>query len=107
MISNLAICSCESKGVFDRKPVRTQSCLLHDSISECTAVVCVMGERSGCFPTAAKAEPFAYILPSGFSDASYTQWEFFFARHHQRRLSIYLARKGSSRIEMKRLPVMI
>ncbi len=68
--------------------------LLHDYISECTAVVSVMGERSGSFPTAAEAMPFAHILPAGFSEASYTQWEFFFARHYRRRLSIYLACKG-------------
>jgi tetratricopeptide (TPR) repeat protein len=68
--------------------------LLHHYISKCTAVVCVMGERSGSFPTAAEAMPFTHILPAGFSEASYTQWEFFFARHYERRLSIYIARKG-------------
>jgi hypothetical protein len=65
--------------------------LLHNYIAKCTAVVCVMGERSGSFPTAAEARPFAHILPPGFSEASYTEWEFFIARHYQRRLSIYLA----------------
>ena len=32
------------------------------------------------------------MLPSGISEASYTQWEFFFARHYKRRLSIYIAK---------------
>ena len=31
------------------------------------------------------------MLPTGMAKASYTQWEFFFARHYQRRLSIYIA----------------
>jgi tetratricopeptide (TPR) repeat protein len=64
---------------------------LHDYISKCTAVVCVMGKYSGAYPTAAEAAPFAAILPSGISEASYTQWEFFFARHYKRRLSVYIA----------------
>jgi tetratricopeptide (TPR) repeat protein len=66
--------------------------LLHDYIASCTAVVCVMGKRSGAFPTPAEAAPFAHMLPPGLTQASYTQWEFIFARHHQRRLSVYLAR---------------
>jgi hypothetical protein len=31
------------------------------------------------------------MLPPGVTDASYTQWEFYFARHFRRRLSIYIA----------------
>jgi len=65
--------------------------LLHDYIASCTAVVCVMGKRSGAFPTPAEALPFAHLLPAGLSEASYTQWEFIFARHHQRRMSVHLA----------------
>ena len=30
----------------------------------------------------------------GITEASYTQWEFFFARAHQRRLSLYIAAAG-------------
>jgi hypothetical protein len=64
--------------------------LLHDYIRDCSAVVCVIGRRSGgCPPPAAAA--FAHMLPPGISEASYTQWEFFFARAHKRRLSLYLA----------------
>jgi tetratricopeptide (TPR) repeat protein len=64
---------------------------LHDYIRDCSAVVCVIGARSGACPPSAAAAPFREMLPSGISEASYTQWEFFFARHYQRRLSIYIA----------------
>ncbi len=64
---------------------------LHDYIRDCAAVVCVIGRRSGAMPPAASAAPFAAMLPPGVNEASYTQWEFFFARHYQRRLSIYIA----------------
>src|SRR5208337_1234090 len=39
----------------------------------------------------AAAKPFAHMLPPRVAEASYTQWEFFFARHYKRRLSIYIA----------------
>jgi tetratricopeptide (TPR) repeat protein len=64
---------------------------LHDYIRDCSAVVCIIGERSGAMPPPASAMPFAHMLPSGLTEASYTQWEFFFARHYQRRLSLYIA----------------
>jgi tetratricopeptide (TPR) repeat protein len=56
--------------------------------------VCVIGKRSGALPPSKAAEPFAHMLPSGITRASYTQWEFFFARHFKRRLSIYIAKDG-------------
>src|SRR6266851_895460 len=65
--------------------------LLHDYIAGCNAVVCVIGKRSGACPPPAAAAAFAHMLPPGISEASYTQWEFFFARAHKRRLSLYLA----------------
>src|SRR6266568_2127002 len=65
---------------------------LHDYIRDCSAVVCMMGKRSGAAPPSAAAEPFAHMLPAGITKASYTQWEFFFARHYRRRLSIYIAK---------------
>jgi Domain of unknown function (DUF4062) len=65
--------------------------LLHDYIAGCNAVVCVIGRRSGGCPPPAAAAAFAHMLPPGISEASYTQWEFFFARAHKRRLSLYLA----------------
>ncbi len=64
---------------------------LHDYIHDCSAVVCVIGKRSGACPPTAAAAPFAPMLPAGIAEASYTQWEFFFARHYRRRLSIYIA----------------
>jgi tetratricopeptide (TPR) repeat protein len=64
---------------------------LHDYIRDCSAVVCAIGQRSGAMPPAASAAPFAHVLPTGITEASYTQWEFFFARHYKRRLSLYLA----------------
>jgi tetratricopeptide (TPR) repeat protein len=65
---------------------------LHDYIRDCSAVVCVIGKRSGAVPPPAAAEPFAHVLlPYGIATASYTQWEFFFARHYKRRLSVYIA----------------
>jgi hypothetical protein len=65
--------------------------LLHDYIAGCNAVVCVIGRRSGGRPPPAAAAAFAHMLPPGISEASYTQWEFFFAQAHKRRLSLYLA----------------
>jgi tetratricopeptide (TPR) repeat protein len=65
--------------------------LLHDYIAGCHAVVCVIGKRSGACPPPAAAAAFAHMLSPGISEASYTQWEFFFARAHKRRLSLYLA----------------
>ena len=64
---------------------------LHDYICDCSAVVCVIGTRSGACPPPFAAAPFQDMLPMGISEASYTQWEFFFARHYKRRLSIYIA----------------
>jgi hypothetical protein len=64
---------------------------LHDYIRDCSAVVCAIGQLSGAMPPAASAAPFAHMLPPGITEASYTQWEIFFARHYKRRLSLYLA----------------
>jgi hypothetical protein len=64
---------------------------LHDYIRDCSAVVCVIGGRSGACPPSVAAAAFRNMLPPGISEASYTQWEFFFARHYERRLSIYIA----------------
>jgi tetratricopeptide (TPR) repeat protein len=65
--------------------------LLHDYIRDCSAVVCVIGTRSGACPPPDAAAEFADLLPSGITEASYTQWEFFFARAYKRRLSLYIA----------------
>jgi tetratricopeptide (TPR) repeat protein len=63
---------------------------LHDYIRDCNAVVCVIGKRSGSCPSPDKALRFAKMRPADV-DASYTQWEFFFARHYRRRLYTYIA----------------
>jgi hypothetical protein len=67
---------------------------LHDYIRDCNAVVCVIGTRSGGMPSAVAAAAFAQMLPKGIAEASYTQWEFFFARWYRRRLSLYIANDG-------------
>jgi tetratricopeptide (TPR) repeat protein len=68
--------------------------LLHDYVCKCSAVVCVIGTRSGACPSPAEAADFAKMLPPGITEASYIQWEFFFARAYQRRLSLYIAAGG-------------
>lgn len=60
-------------------------------IRGCDAVVALIGKQSGAMPPRAAAAPFAHMLPPGFSEASFTQWEILFARYHQRRLSLYVA----------------
>jgi tetratricopeptide (TPR) repeat protein len=65
---------------------------LHNYIRECSAVVCIIGDRSGASPTPAEAEPFIGFLPPGTTQASYTQWEFFFASHYRRRVCLYVAK---------------
>jgi tetratricopeptide (TPR) repeat protein len=64
---------------------------LHNYIRDCSSVVLIIGDRSGARPTQIEAEPFAHLLPSGIKEASYTQWEFFFALHYRRRISPYFA----------------
>src|SRR5439155_9506421 len=64
---------------------------LPDYLRDCDAVVCLIGRRCGAAPPEAAAEPFLSLLPAGISQASYTQWEFYFARHYRKRLSLYLA----------------
>ena len=64
---------------------------LHDYIRDCGAIVCLIGKRSGACPTESEAAPFVHMLPPGISEASYTEWEFFFAHHFRRRLSVHFA----------------
>jgi hypothetical protein len=65
--------------------------LLHDYIRDCSAVVRVIGTRSGACPSPTAAAEFAHLLPPGINEASYTQWEFFLARAYKRRLSLSIA----------------
>jgi Leucine-rich repeat (LRR) protein len=64
---------------------------LHKYIEGCWRVICIIGKRSGTYPPPAAAEKFKAMLPEGFSEASYTQWEFFFARQYKKPLFIYMA----------------
>jgi hypothetical protein len=65
---------------------------LHNYIRDCDAVICLFGQRSGDGPPPAAAEQFRDIVPADFPAPSYTQWEFFFARHYGKRLSIYIGK---------------
>jgi hypothetical protein len=60
-------------------------------IRGCTTVICVIGRRSGACPTPGAAAPFAHVLPDGVAQASYTQWEYFLARHHNKECLLFLA----------------
>jgi tetratricopeptide (TPR) repeat protein len=65
---------------------------LRNYIEQCDVVVCLIGARSGTgFPVPAEAAAFPDDLPAGIAEASYTQWEFFFARRFKRRCLIYVA----------------
>ncbi len=65
---------------------------LRNYIEHCDVVVCLIGARGGAgFPVAAEAASFAADLPAGIAEASSTQWEFFFARHFNRRCLVYVA----------------
>ena len=57
---------------------------LPDYIRDCSAVVCVIGKRSGALSPPAAEVPFNQILPPGIARASYTQWEFFLANSPSR-----------------------
>ena len=80
--------------MFRQEPdVDTLLNLIHDYVRDCQAVICVLGERSGACPPTAAADRYRHMLPDGVTEASYTQWEFFFALHYKRRLSLYRAEK--------------
>jgi tetratricopeptide (TPR) repeat protein len=65
---------------------------LRNYIEHCDVVVCLIGARSGAgLPVAVEAAAFRDDLPVGITEASYTQWEFFFARRFNRRCLVYLA----------------
>jgi tetratricopeptide (TPR) repeat protein len=65
---------------------------LAEYIRDCQAVVCVIGKRSGACPPARAVERLPGVLPENIKEASYTQWEFFLARHYRRRTYVYIAR---------------
>jgi tetratricopeptide (TPR) repeat protein len=61
-------------------------------IRDCNAVICIVGKRAGACPPTRAAKAYSKVLPAALKEASYTQWEFFFARHFKRRPYIYIAR---------------
>ncbi len=64
---------------------------LHNYIRDCDAVICIVGRYSGSYPPDTAAFLPKDMLPDGLDRASYTQWEFHFARHYGKRLHIYFA----------------
>jgi hypothetical protein len=74
----------------DKQP-HTLLAALDDYISGCTTVICVIGKRSGACPPADAASAFVYVLPEGVTQASYTQWEYFLARHYNKGCLFYVA----------------
>ena len=79
--------------VPDRHP-QTLLAALDEYIRGCTTVICVIGTRSGACPTPEEATPFAHMLPDGVVQASYTQWEYFLARHYGKECLLFLATDG-------------
>ncbi len=68
-------------------PDRTVRTLLHaldDYIRSCRTVICVIGERSGACPEPDEVAKVPGVLPTGIDRASYTQWEYYLARHHNK-----------------------
>jgi NB-ARC domain/Domain of unknown function (DUF4062) len=68
--------------------------MIHDYIRRCNAVVCIVGKRSGAKPPSKATGRFSKMrdmLPSGIVEASYTQWEYFFAHYYKKPIYRYLA----------------
>ncbi|MES2657878.1 MAG: FxSxx-COOH system tetratricopeptide repeat protein [Verrucomicrobiota bacterium] len=64
---------------------------LEEYIRDCDAVVCIHGTRSGGFPAENAIQPFSNLHPPELSRLSFTQWEYFFAKHHRKRIHTYQA----------------
>lgn len=66
---------------------------IRDQIYDCDRVVCIVGKRSGACPQKPEAERFEFprVLPNDFTEASYTEWELFFARRYNKKFSLYIA----------------
>jgi tetratricopeptide (TPR) repeat protein len=74
---------------------------LSDYIQQCDAVVLLVGERCGAFPTdthaaALGAIPISdrYRAATSQTRASYTQWEFMLAKHYGRKTYVFLTGTG-------------
>ena len=75
--------------------------LLHqlaNDIETSDAVVCLIGRWSGGgFPQAGEADRYRHILPPDITEASYTEWEYFLARHFGKRRLVYIAARDFTR----------
>jgi tetratricopeptide (TPR) repeat protein len=74
---------------------------LRDYIEHCDAVILLIGERCGEFPTEEHAAALEPILPfesyrrsPGRGRASYTQWELFLAKHYGKKTYVFLSSPG-------------
>jgi tetratricopeptide (TPR) repeat protein len=70
---------------------------LRDDIAGCDAVICLVGERAGLFPTEAHVKALgpiatfeAYAKATGEARASLTQWEFLLAKHLGKKRYVFL-----------------
>jgi tetratricopeptide (TPR) repeat protein len=78
---------------------RTLLELLDTHIRDCSAVVCVIGRRSGAgFPSTEEASPYARLLPPDMPRASYTQWEFLLAREQGKTPVVCRPRPGHAMV---------
>jgi tetratricopeptide (TPR) repeat protein len=74
--------------------------MLRDYIHECDRVILLVGERCGAFPTDEEVKVIGsipefdrYRAHSGQNRASYTQWEFFLARHFDKPIQVFFTGK--------------
>jgi hypothetical protein len=65
--------------------------ILHKEIKRSNIVLCIQGKRSGGCPPERAASKYTGILPSKMEQASFTQWELFFAMHYQKTYHIFRA----------------
>jgi hypothetical protein len=78
---------------FEHHPAGTTTLRkLHNYVRDCAEMHRIIGTRSGACPPPDAAAPFAHLLPPGITEASYPQWEYFFAvRYVPDRLWLYIA----------------
>jgi len=65
--------------------------ILHKEVKRSNIVLCIQGKRSGECPPEQAARKYTGILPSSMTEASFTQWEQFFAMHYQKTFHIFRA----------------
>ncbi len=76
---------------------------LRDYVEGCDAVVLLVGERCGAFPTAEHVAALGPVVAfdryrerTGAAVASYTQWEYLFAQHYGKPFYVWLTGDGFS-----------